>query len=193
MIDSIDVFSLLKVVYVIYVAIVFSLIGMFTLGLTAKKKISPGFTIPFYAWLTLLVCVGVGLHLYTYHKIPWVKWDISRNSIKVDKQFDIAMANYEYKLPEKQMVIQKGDTVRFNVESKDLTYGFGLFRDDGTMVFQMQVVPGQKNDLVWKFDKPGNFSVRSTEYSGPRGADLLAKNVVTVLPEPAVAQNNRTM
>lgn len=193
MIDSSDVFSLLKVVYVIYVAIVFSLVGMYTLGLTAKKKINPGFTVPFYGWLTLLVCVGVGIHLYTFHKIPWVKWDISRNSIKVDKEFDIAMANYEYKLPEKQMVIQKGDTVRFNVESKDLTYGFGLFRDNGTMVFQMQVVPGQKNDLVWKFDKPGNFSIRSTEYSGPRGAELLAKDVVTVLPEPDVAQNNRTM
>lgn len=193
MIESSDVFSLLKVVYVIYVAIVFSLVGMYTLGLTAKKKINPGFTVPFYGWLTLLVCVGVGIHLYTFHKIPWVKWDISRNSIKVDKEFDIAMADYEYTLPGKQMVIQKGDTVRFNVESKDLTYGFGLFRNDGTMVFQMQVVPGQKNDLVWKFDKPGNFSIRSTEYSGPRGADLLAKNVVIVLPEPDVAQNNRTM
>ncbi len=193
MIESSDVFSLLKIVYVIYVAIVFSLVGVYTLGLTAKKKISPGFTVPFYGWIALLVFVGVGLHLYTYHKIPWVKWDMSRNSMKVDKEFDIAIADYEFKLPEKEIAIHKGDTVRFNLESKDYTYGFGLFREDGTMVFQMQVVPGQRNDLVWKFDKPGNFSVRSTEYSGPKGADLIARNIVTVLPEPDVAQNNRTM
>ena len=52
---------------------------------------------------------------------------------------------------------------------RDLTYGFGLFRPDNSMVFQMQVVPGHRNDILWQFDRPGVYTIRSTEYSGPAG------------------------
>ncbi|MBI5042367.1 MAG: hypothetical protein HZC10_00720 [Nitrospirae bacterium] len=56
------------------------------------------------------------------------------------------------------------------------------------MAFQMQVVPGHKNDLVWKFDKSGNYTIRSTEYSGPKGGNLFARNVVVVASETAIAK-----
>ena len=69
----------------------------------------------------------------------------------------------------------------FDVTSHDLTYGFGLFRQDNTMVFQMQVVPGHRNDILWKFDKPGVYSIRSTEYSGPKGVPMIVKDAVEVL------------
>ena len=58
----------------------------------------------------------------------------------------------------------------FTVTSSDLTYGFGLFRPDNSMLFQMQVVPGHRNDILWQFDKPGVYTIRSTEYSGPRAS-----------------------
>lgn len=193
MIESSNILSLVKVVYVIYTVVVFSMVGMYIYGLTAKKKIRTKIKVPFYGWVGFLVFVGVGLHILTFHKIPWVKWDMNRSAIKVDKEFNIAIAGYEYQLPQEQLVIQKGETVRFNLESKDYTYGFGLFRENGSMVFQMQVVPGHMNDLVWKFDKPGNYTVRSTEYSGPKGADLIARNAVIVSSEPAVAQVDRSM
>lgn len=193
MIESTNIFSLMKVVYVVYIVIVFSLLGMYTLGLTARKKIRPKIKVSFYGWVGLLVFFGIGLHILTFHMVPWVKWDMTRDTIKTDREFNIAMADYEYQLPEKELIIQNGDTVRFNLESKDYTYGFGLFREDGTMVFQMQVVPGHRNDIVWKFDKPGNYTIRSTEYSGPRGANLFAKNAVIVSPEPAVAKVDRSM
>jgi len=49
------------------------------------------------------------------------------------------------------------------------------------MVFQMQVVPGHRNDILWKFDKPGIYSIRSTEYSGPKGVSMIIKDAVEVL------------
>ena len=52
----------------------------------------------------------------------------------------------------------------------------------------MQVVPGSTNDLVWKFEKPGKYSIRSTEYSGPKGGNILIKNAVAVASGPALAQ-----
>jgi cytochrome c oxidase subunit 2 len=72
--------------------------------------------------------------------------------------------------------------VEFTATSRDVTYGLGAFRPDGTMVFQMQVIPGYENRLVWKFDAPGTYDVRSTEYSGPRHSEMFVKNAIRVIP-----------
>jgi cytochrome c oxidase subunit 2 len=69
------------------------------------------------------------------------------------------------------MVVNMGEKVLFDVTSHDLTYGFGLFRKDGSMVFQMQVVPKHKNTLLWTFKECGKFDIRSTEYAGPAQYD----------------------
>ena len=79
------------------------------------------------------------------------------------------------------MIIDLNDKVLFDVKSNDLTYGFGLFRSDNSMMFQMQVVPGHRNDILWYFTKPGVYTIRSTEYSGPKGVFMIEKNVVEVV------------
>jgi cytochrome c oxidase subunit 2 len=76
--------------------------------------------------------------------------------------------------------VECGEHVVFNATSNDLTYGFGIFRADHTMVAQMQVVPQSKNDLMWKFEKNGTYYVRSTEYSGPKGARMVARDAIVV-------------
>ena len=188
MIESADVFSLMKVVYIIYVAIAVSFIGMYSFRLTRDGRIPAKMNGIFYAWVGVLIFTGVGIHILTFNKIPWVKWDLSRSKMKVDKEFNVAIANYQFQLPAKHLLIEEGQTVRFNLESKDYTYGFGLFREDGSMLFQMQVVPGSKKDIVWKFNKPSNYAIRSTEYSGPKGGNLFVKNAVIVASGPAIAQ-----
>ncbi len=180
MIESSDVLSLMKVVYVIYLTIVLSAIWMFTYSLTKPHKVIPKFRVSFYGWIGFLAFAGVGIHLLTFTTIPWVHWDLTRHKIKVDKEYNIKIADYKFTLPEDGLVIQKGQMVRFNLESHDYTYGFGLFRDDGSMVFQMQVVPGSRNDLVWKFDKEMTYNIRSTEYSGPKGGKMFVADAVTV-------------
>jgi cytochrome c oxidase subunit 2 len=106
--------------------------------------------------------------------------DINRADIKADVVFDITVANHEFQLPAEKLMIKVGQKAMFNVYSKDLTYGFGLFRQDNSMVFQMQVVPGHLNDILWQFNSPGVYSIRSTEYSGPKGAQMIEKDVVVV-------------
>ena len=46
------------------------------------------------------------------------------------------------------------------------------------MLFQMQVVPGHRNDVLWHFDHPGVYTIRSTEYSGPKGVVMIVKDAV---------------
>lgn len=187
MIESTDVLGLMKIVFTIYMAIVFSLIGMYAYSITRPHKATPKFRVPFYGWIGFLIFCGVGIHVLTFNTIPWVKWDLSRHDIEADREYDIAMADYKFHLPEERLVIRQGEMVRFNLKSKDYTYGFGLFREDESMVFQMQVAPGRENDLVWKFDKPGVYNIRSTEYSGPRGGGMLVRNAVVVSSGSSVA------
>ncbi len=190
MIDSSDVLGLMKVVFVIYTMIVFSMLGMYAYSITRAHRVQPKFKVPFFGWMGFLIFVGVGVHVMTFNVIPWVGWDLTRDSIKADKEYRIAVADYEFHLPEEGMTIEEGDMVRFELESHDVSYGFGLFRGDGTMVFQMQVVPGSRNDIVWKFDKADTYSIRSTEYSGPRGGEMFVPNAIVVKPEVAVASIN---
>jgi len=168
------------IVYSAYALAVLSVVGWFALKVTSagtKVAVPPK---AFYAWVTLLVVIGVSLHLFTYNTIPWVQPDLHREGVTVDRSFEIGVADHEFTLPEAQLAIACGETVRFNVTSGDLTYGFGLFRPDHSMVFQMQVVPGHDNEVLWTFTKNGTYDIRSTEYSGPAGHRMTVPGAVVV-------------
>ena len=128
-----------------------------------------------------MVVLGVSLHIVTHATIPWKPLDLNRAEIKADKTFNISITNHKFILPSEKMIINTNDKVMFNVTSEDLTYGFGLFRQDNSMMFQMQVLPGHNNDILWQFDRPGVYTIRSTEYSGPKGIDMIEKNIVEVV------------
>lgn len=94
----------------------------------------------------------------------------------------IQVRNYEFILPEKPIRVPAGVPVEFVVKSDDLVYGFGVFRKDGLMVFQMQVVPQPYvNRIVWIFDEPGYYDIRSTEYSGPKHPYMYVPDAIYVI------------
>ena len=176
---SVELFKFHWVAYSIYALIIISVVAWFGYNLTRPNKAKSIVRIPFYGYIAFLVAGGVGHHIFTYNTIPWVSEDIMRHHIKADKTFHIEVSDHRFKLPEK-MEIKKGEKVFFDVTSHDLVYGFGLFRQDGSMVAQMQVNPGTKNDLLWTFNECGIFDVMSTEYSGPKGNDMRVNKAVTV-------------
>jgi cytochrome c oxidase subunit 2 len=181
MADSMDVLNGLIWVYTCYTLAIITVIVWFSIKITSPRQgklIKPGI---FYTWLGFLVITGVSLHIFTYNTIPWTPVDLNRSDYKPDKVFEITVANHQFNLPSEKLIINMNDMVKFNVKSHDLTYGFGLFRSDNTMMFQMQVVPGHDNDIIWQFSKPGVYSIRSTEYSGPKGARMVIKDVVEVV------------
>jgi len=181
MVDSIDVLATLKLVYGIYAFIAISLIAWFGYRITKPKDHSTG---PkpalFWSYVVVLGVIGTGLHFLTYNAVPWVPIDLNRADIEPDQVFDITYENHQMKFSSIPMHVGCGEHVVFNAISNDLTYGFGIFRGDHTMVAQMQVVPQSRNDLMWKFDRNGTYYVRSTEYSGPEGARMVAKDAIVV-------------
>jgi len=165
--NSVELLAFHNVAYTIYAFMIISIIAWFGYNLTKKEKAKSVVRIPFYTYIAFLVAGGVGHHIFTYNTIPWVSEDITRHEIKPDASYNFEITKHKWKLPKKQIIVQCGEKIMFNVKSNDLIYGFGLFRQDGTMVMQMQVNPGSRNDILWTFLHNGEFDLTSTEYSGP--------------------------
>ncbi|MCP4307539.1 MAG: cytochrome c oxidase subunit II [bacterium] len=180
MVDSTTVLWGQTIVYSLYVVAILVVMGVFTYNITRDGKPPTVKDKLFYTFAGFLVVLGMSLHVVTYNTIPWVPTDVHRGDIEADKEFAINVADHEFQLPEARLMIDCEDTVLFNVTSSDLTYGFGLFRQDNSMVFQMQVGPGRDNEIIWEFHKNGVYSIRSTEYSGPLGYQMIVKDAVEV-------------
>jgi len=173
--------------YTLYAVAMIALVGWFAARVTREgggRGVAPAL---FYSFVGFLVVCGVSLHIVTYNTIPWAPLDLKRASITADRTFDITAAQHRFILPSPKLTARCGEKVLFNVTSADLTYGFGLFRQDHSMLFQMQVLPGHVNDLLWVFDRAGVYSIRSTEYSGPAGVDMIERDVVVITCDGAAA------
>ena len=181
MVDSQIVLNGQTIAYSCYAIVIILVMAWFSLKITKSGKSSKLSNSFFYTFVGFLVVLGVSLHIVTYNTIPWAPMDINRADIEPDKVFDITVENHQFILPSEKLIIKVGEKALFDVTSKDLTYGFGVFRSDNSMIFQMQVVPGHRNDILWQFNKAGVYTIRSTEYSGPKGAQMILKDVVEVV------------
>jgi len=133
-------------------------------------------------WLGVLVAVFVLVNVITLSPlVPWQQWTLWTHPTP-QQQVRIEFGDYEIHLPPGGVQVQAGEFVEFVAISQDVTYGLGVFREDGRMVFQMQVVPGHENRIVWRFDQPGTYDVRSTEYSGPRHPEMFVPDAIRVTP-----------
>ncbi len=179
--NSLELLAFHWVAYTIYALIIISVVAWFAVNLTRKQKAKPIVRIPFYGYIAFLVAGGVGHHIFTYNAVPWVSEDITRHEITPDHVYKITIKDHTFHLPKEKMMIGCGEKVLFDVKSEDLVYGFGLFRKDHTMVTQMQVNPGSRNDLLWTFNHDGVFDLMSTEYSGPKGNDMFVADAVQVV------------
>ena len=180
MIDSEVVLNGQTMAYTIYAVVILLLMMAFGYLVTKEGKAGVLKKSLFITLVVFLTVLGVSLHLATNMTIPWVSMDLNRHNITPTVVFDISVENHEFILPAEKMIVAVGDTVVFDVVSKDVTYGFGIFRQNGSMVTQMQVVPGHRNDLMWKFLNAGTYTIRSTEYSGPKGHQMIVKDAFIV-------------
>ena len=131
-------------------------------------------------WLGFLVLVFVLFNAVTLSPlVPWQSWMVW-NRPSPDRVVQAEFADYQISLSAEAREIKVGEYVEFLATSTDVTYGFGIFRQDGRMILQMQVLPGHQNRIMWRFDEPGVFDVRSTEYSGPRHPESFVDDAIVV-------------
>jgi len=131
-------------------------------------------------WLGVLIVVALVFNVVTLTPlIPWQGW-LLWSKPTPEQTIPIEFGNYEMRLPAGGIAVPRGHFVEFVATSTDVTYGLGVFRPDGTLVFQMQVLPRYQNGIVWKFDRAGAYTIRSTEYSGPKHTQMVIPGAITV-------------
>ena len=130
-------------------------------------------------WLYFLIAIFVIVNVVTLSSlIPWQTWQIWQNPTP-SQVVEVTYENYVITM-DAPVQIKANEYIQFDATSTDVTYGFGVFRKDNSMVFQMQVLPGRTNTIVWKFDETGMYGVRSTEYSGPKHSDMVVRDALEV-------------
>lgn len=176
-IDSSTVLWGQTVIYTAYALVVILLMWWFAMRLT---RTGPALVKPklFYSFVGLLVITGGSLHLITYNTIPWSETELDGGDPVA--RYEITVAEHEFQLPARPIQVPGCELVEFNVVTEDLTYGFGVFREDNSMLFQMQVVPGHDNEILWEFTEDGLYTIRSTEYSGPAGHNMVERDSIEV-------------
>ena len=130
-------------------------------------------------WLYFLIVIFVIVNVVTLSSlIPWQTWQIWQNPTP-SQVVEVTYDNYVITM-DAPVQIKANEYIQFDATSADVTYGFGVFRKDNSMVFQMQVLPGRTNTIVWKFDETGMYDVRSTEYSGPKHSEMVVRDALEV-------------
>ena len=130
-------------------------------------------------WLYILITVFIIVNAVTLSTlVPWQSWQLWQKPVP-SQVVNVAYADYVITM-DTPVEIKAGEFVQFSATSADVTYGFGVFRKDKSMVFQMQVLPGHDNVITWKFDELGMYDVRSTEYSGPRHSEMFVPDAIEV-------------
>ena len=130
-------------------------------------------------WLYFLIAIFVIVNVVTLSSlIPWQTWQIWQNPTP-SQVVEVTYDNYVITI-DAPVQIKANEYIQFDATSTDVTYGFGVFRKDNSMVFQMQVLPGRTNTIIWKFDEAGMYDVRSTEYSGPKHSDMVVRDALEV-------------
>ena len=133
-------------------------------------------------WLYVLIGVFLVFNVITLSPlVPWQRWLLWSKPAPTQR-VNIGFENYQITLPTGGIEAKVGEPVEFAATSNDVTYGLGVFRADDTMAFQMQVIPGYQNTLVWEFDAPDLYDIRSTEYSDPEHPEMFIKQAIRVIP-----------
>jgi cytochrome c oxidase subunit 2 len=85
------------------------------------------------------------------------------------KHFSVVAQQFSFTLPE---TVPLNRPVVFDVTSKDVNHGFGIYGPSGGVVSQVQAMPGYVNHLALTFTVPGHYVVRCLEYCGIAHAEM---------------------
>lgn len=75
-------------------------------------------------------------------------------------------------------VVKVDRPVAFELRSKDVNHGFGIFRGH-TFIAQIQVVPDKVSTLVHTFHRPGTYTVLCMEFCGVNHKGMVSSFRVT--------------
>ncbi len=82
-----------------------------------------------------------------------------------DEVIDVKARMFTFELSTDTVSCSK--LLEFRVTALDVTHGFGIYDSTGTLLGQVQAMPGYVNRLRIRLDTPGRYNIFCLEYCGP--------------------------
>jgi cytochrome c oxidase subunit 2 len=109
-------------------------------------------------WLGIVIVLLVALLFGTIFFIPFFDDPADRQVVEVEA------VQFGWDVPPTTIVA--GTPVEFVLTSPDVNHGFGLYDEDYTLLFQVQVIPGHTQSGIYTFEQPGTYSILCLEFCG---------------------------
>jgi cytochrome c oxidase subunit 2 len=90
---------------------------------------------------------------------------------------EVAGVQWSWRLSQGEVPV--GVPVEFAVTAGDVNHGVGIYDPHGTLVAQVQAMPGYTNRLLYRFREAGRYTLRCLEYCGVAHHVMLAELNVT--------------
>ena len=110
-------------------------------------------------WFGIAVVLLVSLLFATIFFTPYGRSAGSRGPT-----LDVRAQQFTFLIPRTHLRV--GVPVRFRLTSADVNHGFGVYNAKEVLLFQVQVMPGETQEYVYTFKKPGVYHVLCLEYCG---------------------------
>jgi cytochrome c oxidase subunit II len=128
-------------------------------------------------WVIIIIVVLVAIPLSTISYLPY---PYTHANVQPTVQVDVAARQFAWCLTSApswgtpignatcvpNFQIPVGRPVFFNLTSADVNHDFGVYNSGGELLFQVQVMPGFYNSVMYNFTKPGTYYVRCLEFCG---------------------------
>lgn len=110
-------------------------------------------------WFWTVLAGALLAFALTVPHFPYARAQVSVNA----KHYAVFAQQYAFAAP---AVVPLGQPIVFDVTSRDVNHGFGIYGPDGQLVSQVQAMPGYVNHLEVTFRVPGHYTLRCLEYCG---------------------------
>lgn len=96
----------------------------------------------------------------------WVPYEGARVSALGEPRVTVQATGQQWAWTMSRTEVPRGVPVAFEVSSKDVNHGFGLYSPEGKLLTQVQVMPGYPNRLIYTFREAGRYSIKCLEFCG---------------------------
>ena len=128
-------------------------------------------------WVIIILVILVAIPISTISFLPY---PYAHANVQPTMRVDVAARQFAWCLTPSpswgpplgnatcaiNFAIPAGSTVFFNLTSGDVNHDFGLYNSGGMLLFQVLVMPGFYNSVMYQFTKPGTYYVRCLEFCG---------------------------
>jgi cytochrome c oxidase subunit 2 len=114
----------------------------------------------------LLLVLGLGVAVIFFVSLRGLPYPTRRLAALGPPDVTVDVSGIQWTWQLNRTEVPAGAVVEFAVTAADVNHGIGIYDPRGTLLAQVQAMPGRTNRLLYRFLEPGQYALRCLEYCG---------------------------